>query len=160
VYNPATGKWAATGDLLIAVRGHTATLLPSGRVLVAGGGPEYTAIAQLFDPAAGKWKAAGKMTAAEGGSFVSRKFHEATLLPTGKVLIVGGSANAIDVFSSAELYDPATGKWEAIRNMNSPRRDLTVTLLPNGKALVAGGWDKWPTGELSSAELFDPGTGK
>jgi Kelch motif len=75
------------------------------------------------------------------------------LLPNGKVLVAGG---VIPYFSSAELYDPATGSWTATGSLNTARYTHTATLLPNGKVLVAGGYDSAP---LSSAELYDPATG-
>ena len=64
--------------------------------------------------------------------------HTATLLPTGKVLVAGGSMH--DALSSAELYDPATGTWTATGSL-APHARHTATLLPSGKVLVAGGND-------------------
>ena len=64
---------------------HTATLLPSGKVLVA----EYSqwsstlSSAELYDPAAGTWVATGSLGTA-------RQVHTATVLPSGKVLVAGG----------------------------------------------------------------------
>ena len=83
----------------------TATLLPNGKVLVAGGFSGSTTFnsAELFDPATGLWTSTGSMT-------TSRRNHTATLLANGKVLVAGG-ANTGGFVSSAELYDPATGTW-------------------------------------------------
>ena len=81
---------------------HTATLLPNGKVLVAGGsqgGGGVLASAELYDPATGSWSATGSMHTA-------RVNFTATLLPDGKVLVSGGQ---IGPLASAELYDPATG---------------------------------------------------
>ena len=58
LYDPATGTWSATGSLTTARDCHTATLLPNGKVLVAGGRLAATAIsrsAELYDPASGTW---------------------------------------------------------------------------------------------------------
>src|SRR5436190_21371369 len=109
---PAAGDpftFSYTGSLHTARAGHTATLLPDGKVLVAGGGhtsvagAEFTPItsAELFDPATGIWTPTGSMAE-------PRDRHTATLLPNGQVLVVGG--NAYDV-RTAEIYNPATGLW-------------------------------------------------
>jgi hypothetical protein len=72
---------------------HTATLLPDGMVLVAGGWND--ASAELYDPAAGAFTAKGNMTTA-------RYRHTATLLASGSLIIVGGGASGD--LASAELY--------------------------------------------------------
>src|SRR5438874_1202710 len=92
----------------------------------------------------------------ETGSLATgRVYHAQTLLPNGKVLVTGGF-NDIDVFASAELYDPATETWMATGSLNVPRFRHTATLLPDGRVLVAGGLDL--SGAIGSAELYDPAT--
>src|SRR6266568_1295733 len=100
-------NFVITGSLATARNGHTATLLPNGKVLVAGGrnGNSILASAELYDPASGTWSATGSLATA-------RAFHTATLLLNGKVLIVAGEGNGAPfVLASAELYDPASGTW-------------------------------------------------
>src|SRR5262249_33095383 len=82
--------------------------------------------------------------------------HMATLLPSGKVLVVGGLYNG--VLNSAELYDPATETWSATGNLNVPRARFTATLLGNGKVFVAG---DFPRGRAPTepGELSAPATG-
>jgi len=98
--NPANGTWTATGSMGRPRYVHTATLLASGKVLVAGGSgiTRYLASAELYDPATGLWTATGSMDTARWG-------HTATLLPSGKVLVAGGGNNN-GYLGSAELYDP------------------------------------------------------
>ena len=118
---------------------HTATLLSSGKVLVAGGYDisDSLASAELYDPAADTWTATGSMTNA-------RAVHTATLLPDGRVLVAGGyfiqSGNYVPVpLASAELFDPSTGIWTMTGSMTNARVGHTATLLPNRQVLVAGG---------------------
>jgi N-acetylneuraminic acid mutarotase len=158
LYDPASGTWTATGSLAQPLDGHTATLLPDGTVLVAGGGrggDMLYASAQLYHPASGKWTTTGSMAEA-------RSDHTATLLPNGKVLVVGGfGADTQGTFTmqlaTAELYDPASGTWSATGNLAKGRYGHTATLLPDGKVLVVGGYTR--RGGLASAELYDPTSG-
>jgi WD40 repeat protein len=87
-----------------------------------------------------------------------RSGHSATLLPDGKVLIAGGMRRNQDFYKSAELYDPATGKFLPTGEMNERRVGQVAVLLPSGKVLVAGGWVGH--GGTDSVELYDPATGK
>ena len=152
--NPETvtaNTWSSTGSLSTARWFHTATLLPNGKVLVAGGlndGTGPLSSAELYDPAKGSWGTTGSLGTA-------RREHTATLLPNGKVLVVGGYNG--EFLSSAELYDAATGSWSSTGSLGTPRWFHTATLLPNGKVLVVGGGNS--SGPLSSAELYDPATG-
>ncbi|PYL05731.1 MAG: branched-chain amino acid ABC transporter substrate-binding protein, partial [Verrucomicrobia bacterium] len=88
-----------TGSLTIGRFRHTATLLPNGTVLVAGGGDFASTSAELYDPAIGTWKNTGSLIHGHVGA-------TATLLPNGKVLIVGGYDGNFPR-RYAELYDPA-----------------------------------------------------
>ena len=102
----------------------------------------------------------------QGGTFVptgsmtvARAFHTATLLPNGKVLIVGGEESASQpLLASAELYDPAAGTFTATGSMAMERKNHTATLLSNGKVLIAGG-ESDPNTIFASAELYDPAAG-
>ena len=115
----ASGTWTTTGTLATARSSHTATLLPTGKVLVAGGfDSNPLSSAELYDPATGAWTATGSMDSA-------RASHTATLLPSGQVLVAGGDAGVITYLSSAELYDPATGAWTATGSMGSARVQFT-----------------------------------
>jgi hypothetical protein len=88
---------------------------------------------------------------------IPRSYHTATLLPNGKVLIVGGRRSFRDELDSAELYDPPLHQFIPTGKMLSARAGHTATLLPDGKVLIAGGFR---TGRaLASAELYDPVSG-
>src|SRR5207253_280736 len=126
LYDPASGTWAATGIPVTGISSGTATLLPNGKVLVAGGR------ARPYYPASGTWSATGSLN-------TTRFLHTATLLPNGKVLIAGGENSTPPFSTSAELYDPASGTWTTTGSLNTARAyGDTATLLPNGKVLVAG----------------------
>jgi len=137
---------------------NTATLLPNGFVLIAGGATNTPAAAasnsaELFNPAAG-----GTYSNSAGVMSDVRKYHSATLLPNGTVLVAGGmNASGVALFS-ADIYDPATDTFTPTGPLAFARRSHTATLLPNGKVLITGGRD-WSTTYLYSAELYDPATG-
>jgi N-acetylneuraminic acid mutarotase len=145
-------SWIPTGNLNSPRSGHTATLLPNGKVLVVGG--DSSGSAELYDPATGTWSVTSSLN-------IARHLHTTTLLPNGKVLVAGGTTNAnppdFGVTKSAELYDPTTGQWSTTGSLNIARFWHTATLLQNGKVLVAGG--AGTDDSLASAELYDPSTG-
>jgi N-acetylneuraminic acid mutarotase len=151
LYDPANGTWTVTGSLSTARDFQTATLLPNGKVLVAGGSDNTTSFtsAELYDPASGTWMVTGSLSFA-------RYLHTATLLPNGKVLVTGGFGSTGPI-ASAELYDPASGTWAPTGSLIAARDSHTATLLPKGKVLIAAG--EGSSGALTSAELYDPASG-
>ncbi len=98
-----------------------------------------------------------------GETSIPRRFHTATLLANGEVLVTGGYTEVCDpncrsVWSaSAEIFDPVTNQFRATGAMSSPRSMHTATLLSDGKVLVIGGSSG--SAYLSTAELYDPATG-
>jgi WD40 repeat protein len=134
---------------------HTATLLPDGKVLVAGGFRQEgtseipIASAETYDPQTNTFNQIGNMNEARSG-------HTATLLPNGLVLIAGGWGQDGRT-STTELYDPKTGNFRYAANMASPRASMTSTLLKNGQVLIAGGDSARNTPQLI-AEIYDPAT--
>src|SRR2546430_3498922 len=144
VYDPASGTWAVNGSLIGQRLLHTATLLPNGTLVIAGGWPDpfSTYTWELYDPATGTSPVTGPINAKRAG-------HTATLLLDGRVLIAGSFHD----LASAELYDQATETWTFTGSLNEGRYANTATLLPNGNVLIAGGWP----GD-ASARLYDPAT--
>ncbi len=112
---PTSGLfWRLTGKPRTQRYFHTATLLPNGMVLVAGGiDISASASAELYDPASGTWTITGSLN-------TGRVYHTATLLPNGMVLVAGG-IDSRTYSASAELYDPASGTWTTTGSLNTAR---------------------------------------
>jgi hypothetical protein len=138
------GTFSPTGHLTTERQSHTATLLTTGKVLIAGGwatlsGVSVWANAELYDPLGRAFSATGRMTTPRTG-------HTATLLPDGSVLIAGGGAT-VDVGyagsarASAELYDPSAGTFISTGSMTDRRSGHTATLLDTGQVLITGEYD-------------------
>jgi hypothetical protein len=117
---------------------HTSTLLPSGKILIAGGsnGPNVVRSADLFDPKT-------QTVTPTGNMIWPRDLHTATLLPNGRVLVAGGFITT-DVSTgptaTAEIYYPDVGVWALTGSMPNAADNHTATLLPDGNVLVAGGF--------------------
>ncbi|MEO6723746.1 MAG: kelch repeat-containing protein, partial [Blastocatellia bacterium] len=142
VFDPATNQWTRLTPMKASRQQHTATLLPNGIVLVAGGiltSTSQTAIltAELYNPATTESILTGSMN-------VARFNHSASLLAGGKVLVMGGphgtAFTAVNYTGSAETYDPATGVWTKTSVDPPFRRRHSANVLPNGKVLLAGGF--------------------
>jgi N-acetylneuraminic acid mutarotase len=111
----------------------TATLLPSGKVLVAGGfGTRLKplASAEIYDPARNSWTLTSSLPA-------TRFSHAASLLPDGRVLLVGGIVNG-HISRSTVIYNPATNLWTAGRPTQLLHAGVSAATLPDRHVLIIG----------------------
>ncbi len=155
LYDPSTGTFS---DVSSAINGggQSATLLPGGDVLVAGGGYTwYTtaqSVAQVFDPVVNAFTLAGSLT-------TGREWHSAILLNSGRVLVAGGGSTCTGScapVASAEIYDEATGVFSPTGSLNVPRAGQGSVLLNDGSALIVGGNDAADT--FTTVEMFASST--
>ena len=151
IYDPTTRQFSATGGLNFARAYSSVTLLPDGKVLVAGGQEhvaesrnQTVAVAELYDPDAAQFTVTGSLNEHRSG-------HAAARLRSGKVLIVGGTQTTEPGYgfglNIAETFDPAIGDFVV-----TAQTDLawpTLVMLNDGRVLLLRG---------TLAEVFDPAT--
>ncbi len=154
-YDPRSGTFSVTGPMTAAREGHVATRLRDGRVLVTGGHAGRQAqmqvrrTAEIHDPRLGAFGPSDSMT-------IRRHKHEAVALGDGRVLVLGGAdeRDSRGVYSSTEIFDPATGRFTLHQPMQLPRYKHagTAITLPDGRILIAGG--------AAQPEVYQPDTGR
>jgi len=156
IFNPVTNTFSPAGTLQEARAGHVAVLLDDGRILLAGGlglGWTFLSSAELYDPASGTFSRTGSMTA-------PRESHVGLLLRDGRAFIVGGHRgrrSEMVLYSSAEAYDPRTGRFSHVADMSIRRHKHDAVLLQDGRVLVTGGSTTRDYDErYASSEIFDP----
>jgi WD40 repeat protein len=146
--------WLVPGLLMSVALACVRPPTPAAEVAPTAG--TARAVKTSAEPAATLLARASLHLAPTSSMHLARACHTATRLLDGRVLVAGGIERDGVFFDSAELYDPATGTFEATGRMTTARACHTATLLPDGKVLIAGGSTRqW----LSSAEIFDPVTG-
>ena len=136
IYDPASGKFKLTGDMMIRRHKHDAVELTDGKVLINGGSDErdsrgtYSS-AELYDPDSSSFKSTSNMN-------TPHYKHNGTsiLLPNENVLIAGGA-------KQAEIYNPLSGKFSIVPgSMGTQRLFSSATLLANGQVLITGGYNE------------------
>ncbi|MFM7585255.1 MAG: Kelch repeat-containing protein, partial [Caldilinea sp.] len=137
LYDPQTDSWTQTAPMQTLRRGHSATLLPDGSVLVAGGvdptDETYTVLAstERFDPTTLTWHPAAPLE-------TPRLHHLARLLPDGTVLVDGGENNSGPA-ATVERYHPAQDRWQTLPAPTNGRIGHSAALRLDGTLLIAGG---------------------
>jgi hypothetical protein len=147
IYDVQTGSWSPTGNPVHTRLFPTAFLLANGRVLVVGGienfvtSSAFSKNAELFDPVTGQWTPAGTLA-------VERINFAGAVMPTGKVVLAGGSDTGFTLVTpaafptthaSSEAYDPSTNTWSAWADLSVPRDSAGAIVTNDGKLLVSGG---------------------
>lgn len=153
-YDPGSNSWAAAGStapLATSRAEHTATLLPSGQLIVAGGIHRLSSSfvnlnsTELYDPAANTWSGG----ASSLGAVAS---HQALLLADGRLVLLGNG--------QVQVYTPASNSWNAgLIPMLSSVTSLSSTLLLDGRILSVDGTDTSSSRSISSVEAFDSSSG-
>jgi hypothetical protein len=177
LYDVATGTFASTGSMAFDRIGHTATLVTIGgqqKVLITGGWSNaqlnvngghgaITHAVEIYDPVTGTFSTPALSSTRSSSTWlvVNRQGHVATLLAGGQVLITGGLTSGLTPTASAEVFDPATGRFTSAGNMSVPRvsHGAALTSLVGNQVLVAGGDTAFSGPATASVDLFDPTTG-
>lgn len=162
LYDPPTDTWSRPAPLREPRTHHTATTLPDGRVLTVGGYGRKTdpststnptlGSVEIYDPSSGAWSSGAALPTA-------RANHSAVLLPSGKVLIVGGFTER-DLLTSAQIYDPITDSWSSAGTMSLARRAPSATILRDGRVLVTGGGAGGLGRPAAIVDVYDPATNR
>lgn len=187
LYDPTTGTFSPTGSMTGSGLGHTATLLPNGKVFI-----NWAFSAELYDPSSGTFSVIGGMSTGYGSAtllnngkvfFTTRPallydpadgtvvaagdyagtpggLGPATLLADGRVLVEGNLGCCYDV-GQTQIYDPGSGTFSLTAPVfTQSNGSFTATLLETGKVLVAGGGDVNDDNYSPiGAGLYDPTTG-
>ncbi|HEU4587398.1 MAG TPA: galactose oxidase-like domain-containing protein [Gemmatimonadales bacterium] len=153
-----TGAWSTGPARLVADRNYGAAVMYApGKILYVGGGNTPTRGAETIDlnQSAPTWRATGSMSYA-------RRHLNATVLPTGDVLVTSGVSgsgfnNLSTAVYAAELWSPATGTWTTLASAAVPRGyHATAVLLPDARVLVSGSGDASGAVDQRNAQLFSP----
>lgn len=161
IYDPQTDSWSDTASMHVPRNGVSPKgliVLPSGKILIAGGGSGRRSVheVELYDPSSKTWELTEPMSA-------PRCVHTTTQLASGDVLVTGGiDWLTNEVRRTAEVYDHQTGRWSSAGTMHTPRFGHSAVRLTDGRVLVMGGHNDYPGFEpvVADAEIYDPASGE
>jgi len=146
IYTVATGAWTSTGAMKAARNLPGVALLPSGKVLLVGGGSASQSSAEIYDPATNAWTSTSAPSRAHW-------WPKVVTLPSGKVFVTSGRGDD----ANNEIYDPTANTWAAAPAFAHARDGGGAVLLSTGKVLFTGGLNG--TSFTADAQLFDPVAG-
>lgn len=156
IFDPATGAWTRTGDMIESRAGsELLSRLRDGRVLVAGGidssgGYRGIAGAEIYTPTKGVW------TTTDDLSFPRAQTGAHVTLADGRVMVAGGTDGIQNTVASVDVFDAVSLIWSAATPMHVARQSQAVIVLLDGRVLVAGGCDSDTLMNLRSSEVYDP----
>lgn len=159
IFDPGTGKSIPGHDMIAPRDSATVVQLADGKILIAGGfdGNAPRADAEIFDPTTLQMRPVGPLNQARSGA-------TGTLLPDGRVLVVGGGRSVSpdrQALASAELFDPAIGRFSPAGSLRQRRYKHGAIALASGDVLIVGGSDERDfEGKLRSVEKYDVETGQ
>ena len=172
LYDPTAGTWTLLSPLTNSPSryNHTATLLNSGKVLIAGGfdgtaalSDSETTTVTIASPVTGStnsWTTTSNSVTAGGGLNYASYSHSATLIQDGSVdgaVLITGGLGATGALSRSETLN-ATTLWSIGNSLNIARARHIAQLLSDGTILIAGGFSSNSNSTLSNAELYNAGT--
>jgi hypothetical protein len=143
----------------------TSIVLTDGRVLIIGGDlsePDAQGASTITSATAELWDPSTGTTSGPIPLGTARWIFGAIKLVDGRVLVSGGltTDGTEDPVAAAELFDPATGRFERTGSMMAPRAGHTMATLPEGRVLVVGGvTGDFPGTQSSTTEIYDPSSG-
>jgi len=151
-FNPQTTVWRPIATPAISRLYHASVGLADGRVMLVGGISAQEA--EIYDPSTNSWSSGGTLSEVRIAPAVN-------LLPSGQVIVTGGSNDHGEVSATAEAWDPATGEWSNVGSMRGIRLGHHQTLLEDGGLLVTGGstglGSDWT--QLATSERYAPPAG-
>jgi hypothetical protein len=155
LFDPSSNKFRPAGAMVVPRCGPTATLLPDGSVLIAGGAtcseePAPIRTLEIFDPSGNSFHSAADLN-------FPRFDLKTLLLNNGKVLIAQGYSQTHELIAPAEIFDPKDAIVQPAGSMAVPRCFGSETQLPGGQVLIAGGvrCDEPEREAINAAEIFD-----
>jgi N-acetylneuraminic acid mutarotase len=152
-YSPTTESWSPIAHEPLGVADATASTLPNGSVLIAGGSTSAdgspTNATQLFDPAHNAWTTVGSLPVATLGA-------SAVELASGQVLYAGGrTATTGAPTATVALFDSTTNQWTSVGSLLTGRAFASAIRLLDGSALITGGVTV--SGVTAASELYHSG---